>query len=109
VSRPKRTRKDSNHAELRDDLRGDGYTVIDVADLPGDPRHNPLDLFVMRPRENPPVIVATSAAGVRRWFAEHPGEKWVQVEIKPAVDSRFTEDEEAYLRWLGIWPAWMWL
>ena len=102
MTRPKRTRKDDNHSAVRDTLRGEVYTVIDVADLPGQKRHNPLDLFVMRPGVEPAVIVACSADGVRRWFEEHPEQCWVQVEVKPRPGARLTEDEAAYLEWLGV-------
>ena len=106
--RPKRTRKDSNHPEIRDSLRDDGFTVVDVADLPGRQRHNPLDLFVMRPTDEPAVIIACSAEGVKRYFAEHPEQSWVQVEVKPGPGARLTDDEAAYLEALGV-PEWFWL
>jgi hypothetical protein len=104
--RPKRTRKDDNHAEIVQDLRDDGFVVVDVADLPGDPTNNPLDVFV-RAAEDAPVIVALSAEGVRRWFEEHPGAGWVQVEIKTSVDAPFTDAEEEYLRRCG-WRGEVW-
>ena len=108
MPRPKRTRKDANHAEIRQRLRSDGFTVIDVADLPGDPRHNPLDLFVIRQTSSPPVIVATSAEGVRRWFDAHPYTMVVQVEVKPDYGAPLTKDEEAYFEALGV-PVEYWV
>ena len=108
--RPKHTGKDKNHAPIRNELRGDALIVIDVADLPGDPEHNPLDQFVLDPAQSPiPVIVACSADGIRRWFAEHPGQALVQVEIKPHAGARFTEDEKTYFRSLGLWPPKVWV
>lgn len=106
--RPKHTVKDANHAEIRQGLRDDGYTVIDVADLPGDPRYNPLDLFVIRKTLSPPVIVATSADGVRRWFENHPYAAVVQVEVKPAHNAEMTDDEIAYFEAIGA-PVEYWL
>lgn len=104
--RPKRTRKDSNHADVRDDLRQD-FIVLDVADLPGNKKHNPLDLIVLR-KDDPPIIVACSADGVRRWFDEHPSADAVQVEVKPDYEAPFTVDEKEYLGRLGLWPPTIW-
>lgn len=110
MTRPKRTRKDSNHAEVRDALREAGLIVLDVADLPGSRQHNPLDLIVLDPYRGrrPPVIVAASADGVKRWFAAHPLAAMVQVEIKPSADASFTDDERAYLESLNLWPPEVW-
>ena len=82
MMRPKRTKKDSNHADVRDNLRRVGCRVVDVADLPGDDLHNPLDLFILSPCE----------------YA------WLQAEVKPAQDSKFTDSEQNYLESLGLWP-----
>lgn len=102
MNRPRYTRKDKAHEPTRDDLRSDGYVVIDVADLPGHPRYNPLDLFVIRPVLLKPVIVACSADGVKRWFAEHPDQPIVQVEVKNDAFTPLTSNEEEYFRLLGI-------
>ena len=67
--RPKHTRKDANHAEIVRDLRDDGYTVVDVSDLPG----KRLDVFVGQ--EGAPVVVVCSAAGFRRYL-EQRGHLW---------------------------------
>ena len=93
--RPKRTRKDSNHAEVVADLKQRGYVVIDVSDLPGNPDHNPLDLIVGA-RDQAPVIVAYTAAQIEQavWHAQGG---WVQVELKPDWRSEFTENEDKYL------------
>lgn len=102
MTRPKRTRRDGNHTEIVRELREAGFVVVETADLPGHPRHNPLDLFVARPERLCllDVIVATNAEQIEQ--AASSG--WVQVEIKPNVHARFTDNERAYLDLLGLWP-----
>lgn len=101
--RPKRTRKDANHAEIVRELRDDGYTVVDVADLPGDR----LDLFVGQ--QGAPVVVICSAAGFRRWLAEQgAGPLWAQVEIKTGPGAPFTDDEIEHLERCG-WDGEVWV
>ena len=95
MNRPKHTQKDSNHKPIVKELRKRGYVVIDVADLPGNEDHNPLDLFVAA-RDQAPVIVAYTAAQIEQavWHAQGG---WVQVELKPDWRSEFTENEDKYL------------
>jgi len=109
--RPKRTRKDENHAAVRDELRQDDTLLVgDVADLPGDPRHNTFDLVVVRLDARPvPVIVATSAAGVRQFMAHHPHVGAFLVEIKPDPTAQFTVSERLCLTRLGLWPPEVWI
>jgi hypothetical protein len=108
MNRPRHPRPDSNHAQVRDDLRESGFVVLDVSRLRGQQLHNPLDLVAIRCCEDMPVIVACSAAGVRAWFDAHPEQKMVQVEVKPDMLADFTENEEAYLRSVGKWPPVYW-
>ena len=75
MTRPKHTKKDSNHSQVVADLREEGCTVIDVSDLPGNEHANPLDLFVLSPS----------------------GKVWVQVEVKPSITAEFTDNELHYM------------
>lgn len=108
MPRPKRTLKDENHRPIVKALRAAGYVVIDVADLPGHPTHNPLDIFVMRTDVAAPIVVALTAAGVIRWLDEHPRCALVQVEIKVHAGSTFTDNETTYLKARGLWPPEIW-
>lgn len=73
--RPKHTRHDQNHKALARTLTCLGFIVIDVADLPGDPKAHPLDLFVLDP--------------IHR--------RWVQVEVKVTRKSSLTPYEREYM------------
>ena len=84
-ARPTYTKKDKNHNALVKELRQVGYTVVDVANLPG----RALDIFVGG------YDHTTSA-----WA-------WVQVEIKESRKARFTESERAYFCELGITDPWI--
>lgn len=99
MTRPRHTKKDGNHTEIVRELREAGYIVIDVADLPGDPEHNPLDLFVAHPLDAP-IMVAYNAWQIMNKAKGSPG--WVQVEIKPHWGSRLTPNERAYLDARGV-------
>ena len=80
--RPKHTRRDANHAKIVADLRAADCVVVDVADLPSHTLDAPLDLFVLAPDRS----------------------RWVQVEVKPGLDSPFTLSERVYLKRLNRWP-----
>ena len=82
-----------------------GAIAISVADLPGSPKANPLDLFAIKldPQKPPPIIVSYTVADVMRYLDGHPNE-WVQVEIKPDLLADFTENEISYLQAVGSWP-----
>ena len=107
MTRPKHTRKDANHRAVVAELRRRGLVVIETADLPGHPEHNPLDLFVFRLdphlRAQYGVMVATTADQIDRAASLGTG-AWLQVELKPDIGAPFTENEEAYLLRLGLWP-----
>lgn len=84
TGRPRHTLKDANHPEMRGILRQVGCLTIDTADLPGHPRYNPLDMFVLGPSRR----------------------VWVEVEVKVGPDAPFTKDERAFLELVGAWPPW---
>jgi hypothetical protein len=81
--RPKRPKPDANQRQVVEELRDDGYTVIETAALPGHPEHNPLDLFVLDPAKK----------------------VWLQVEVKVSHLEPFTDNERLYLEKYGIWPT----
>ena len=83
--RPKYTQKDTNHKAVVDELRQLGYTVIDVANLPG----RALDFFV-----------GHHDFRVTRQFA------WVQVELKESRKKKFTPTELEYFAEMGIVDPW---
>jgi hypothetical protein len=82
MARPKRTPKDGNQGQIVKELRAAGCVVIDVADLPGDSKENPLDLFVLSPDRR----------------------TWVQVEIKVGLMADFKDHQIEYMRRLDVWP-----
>ena len=84
AGRPTHTKKDLNHNSIVRELRKLGYTVIDVANLPG----RALDVFV-----------GGHDHVTHAWA-------WVQLEIKANRKSRFTPSELAHFAELGIVDPW---
>lgn len=81
MKRPRYTRKDATQAQIVAKLREAGCTVISLADLPGDPLSNPLDLLVISP----------------------DFKRAVQVEVKNSIGEDFTPNERLYLKRAGVW------
>jgi len=84
--RPSRPKPDANQSEVKDALRKVGCVVIDVSALPGSDAENPLDLFVLSPRD---------------WGSPRV---WLQVELKSSLDAPFRAHQQTYLNALGVWP-----
>lgn len=96
MTRPKRTKPDSNQPQIIANLREVGCRVINVSSLPSyqidiaetiQVRHSehiedPLDLFVLSPC----------------WM------HIVQAEVKTDLDAPFTPGQQAYFRSLDEWP-----
>lgn len=83
MTRPRRTLPDRNQAAEHAKLRRWGCAVIEVHNLPGDPKSNPLDAFVLSP--------------CKRY--------WLQVEWKVGPSAPFRPSQIEYFKSQGIWDS----